>query len=103
MTTRCVVLPGNIYVGGHNRVPMAEPSSKLAEAGYTDPVTILQSGNFIVTADQPDDATGTAAVAASVRQLLAGEFDVHVPCVARGAGRSPRRWRRSSTCSTSPR
>lgn len=88
MTTRCVVLPKGINVGGHNRVPMAELRPKLAEAGYTDPVTILQSGNIIVTADQPDqpgDATGAAAVAASVQQLLADEFDVHVACVARTA------------------
>ena len=91
MTTRCVVLPRGINVGGRNRVPMAELRGKLAEAGYADPVTILQSGNIIVTADQPDqpdqpdDATGAAAVAASVQQLLADEFDVHVPCLARNA------------------
>ncbi|WP_419837728.1 DUF1697 domain-containing protein [Candidatus Poriferisodalis sp.] len=113
MTIRCVVLPRGINVGGHNRVPMAELRLKLADAGYTDPVTILQSGNIIVTAelgseptaklaaeltaelgseptaDEPDDATNanaaTTAVAAAVQQLLADEFDVHVPCVARTA------------------
>ena len=89
MTTRCVVLPKGINVGRHNRVPMAELRPKLADAGYADPVTILQSGNIIVTADQPDNATGpaavAAAVAASVQQLLADEFDVHVACVARTA------------------
>lgn len=88
MTARCVVLPKGINVGGHNRVPMAELRPKLAAAGYTDPVTILQSGNIIVTAyqpGQPDEATVAAAVAASVQQLLADEFDVHVPCVARTA------------------
>lgn len=71
---------------------MAELRPKLAVAGYADPVTILQSGNIIVTAgltsepaaDQPDDAAA-AAVAATVQQLLADEFDVHVPCVARTA------------------
>ena len=96
--TRCVVFPRGINVGGHNRVPMAELRPKLAEAGYTDPVTILQSGNIIVTAgltseptaDQPDDAACAAAAAAAtaaaaVQQLLADEFDVHVPCVARTA------------------
>lgn len=85
MTSRCVALPRGINVGGRNRVPMAELRGKLAEAGYADPVTILQSGNIIVTADQPDDAAGAAAVAASVQQLLADEFDVHVPCAARTA------------------
>ena len=113
MTVRCVVLPRGINVGGHNRVPMAELRLKLAGAGYADPVTILQSGNIIITAelgseptaklaaelaseptaeptaDQPDDAANanaaTTAVAAAVQQLLADEFDVHVPCVARTA------------------
>ncbi len=93
MATRCVVLPRGINVGGHNRVPMAELRPKLAEAGYADPVTILQSGNIIVTADtaaershQLGAAAGTAAtVAAAVGQLLADEFDVHVPCAARTA------------------
>jgi len=88
VSTRCVVLPRGINVGGHNRVPMAELRPKLAEAGYADPVTILQSGNIIVTAeltaDQPDQPSATA-VAAAVQQLLAGEFDVHVPCAARTA------------------
>ena len=93
MSARCVVLPRGINVGGHNRVPMAELRPKLVDAGYADPVTILQSGNIIVTADQPDqpdqpgDATGAAAVAASVQQLLADEFDVQVPCVARTAAK----------------
>ncbi len=106
MTIRCVVLPRGINVGGHNRVPMAELRPKLAKAGYADPVTILQSGNIIVTAelaseptakltaeptaDQPADAaaapaTVAATAAATVQQLLADEFDVHVPCVARTA------------------
>ncbi|MDE0498406.1 MAG: DUF1697 domain-containing protein [Acidimicrobiaceae bacterium] len=91
MSTRCVVLPRGINVGGHNRVPMAELRPKLAEAGYGDPVTILQSGNIIVTAeiaaDEPDqpDQPNADSVAAAVRQLLADEFDVHVPCAARTA------------------
>ncbi len=141
MTIRCVVLPRGINVGGHNRVPMAELRLKLAGAGYTDPITILQSGNIIVTAelgseptaelgseptaelgseptaefgseptaelaaelaseptakltaeptaDEPDDAANAnaaaATTAAAVQRLLADEFDVHVPCVARTA------------------
>lgn len=94
MATRCVVFPRGINVGKHNRVPMAELRPKLAAAGYTEPVTILQSGNIIVTANQPANAdtvdrpagsTGAGAVAAAVQQLLADEFDVHVPCAARTA------------------
>lgn len=85
MTARCVVLPKGINVGGHNRVPMAELRPKLAEAGYADPVTILQSGNIVVTAEIAPDQPNADSVAAAVRQLLADEFDVHVPCAARTA------------------
>ena len=94
MATRCVVFPRGINVGKHNRVPMAELRPKLAAAGYIDPVTILQSGNIIVTANQPANAdtvdrpagsASAAATAAAIQQLLADEFDVHVPCAARTA------------------
>lgn len=67
---------------------MAELRPKLAEAGYADPVTILQSGNIIVTAEitaNRPNRPSAAVVAAAVRQLLADEFDVHVPCAARTA------------------
>ena len=67
---------------------MAELRPKLAEAGYGDPVTILQSGNIIVTAEittgQPNQP-GTATVAVAVQQLLADEFDVRMHCAARTA------------------
>ena len=81
MTERYVVLPRGINVGTRNRVPMATLRSKLADAGYSDVATVLQSGNVIVSteSDRPD------VVADAMQRLLSDEFDVNVPCVVRTA------------------
>ena len=81
MSGRYLVMPRGINVGTRNRVPMAELRSKLVEAGHSDPVTILQSGNVITTSDCAD----AAALASSMEQLLAEEFGVNVRCLARTA------------------
>ena len=81
MSGRYLVMPRGINVGTRNRVPMAELRSKLTEAGHSDPVTILQSGNVIITSDCAD----AAALASSIEQLLAAEFGVNVPCLTRTA------------------
>ena len=82
MSGRYLVMPRGINVGTRNRVPMAELRSMLAEAGHSDPVTILQSGNVVLTSTCAD----AASLASSVEKLLADEFGVNVPCVARTAG-----------------
>ena len=53
----------------------------MADAGYSDVVTVLASGNLILSAesDRPD------SIAGAIRRLLSDEFDVNVPCVARTA------------------
>ena len=81
MTERYLVMPRGINVGSRNRVPMAELRSKLADEGYTDVATVLQSGNVIVSAasDRPDE------VASAMQRLLSDEFGVKVPCVVRTA------------------
>ena len=63
-------------------MPMAGLRAKLADLGFTDVSTVLQSGNVIVSTDlkRPDE------IADSVRLLLREEFDVDVPCVVRTAG-----------------
>ena len=81
MSGRYLVMPRGINVGARNRVPMAELRSKLTEAGYVDPVTVLQSGNVIFTSDCAD----AARLSSSVERLLADEFGVNVPCLARTA------------------
>ena len=59
--------------------PKAALRSKLADAGYSDVATVLQSGNVIVSieSDRPD------VVADAMQRLLSDEFDVNVPCVVR--------------------
>ena len=81
MTERYLVMPRGINVGIRNRVPMAELKSKLADEGYSDVATVLQSGNVIVSteSDRPDEVAG------AMQRLLSDEFDVNVPCVVRTA------------------
>ena len=81
MTERYLVMLRGINVGTRNRVPMAELRSKLADKGYTDVATVLQSGNVIVSteSDRPE------GVAGAVQRLLSDVFDVNVPCVVRKA------------------
>lgn len=81
MTERYLVMPRGINVGTRNRVPMAELRSRLTGEGYSDVVTVLQSGNVIVTAEpeEPDE------IAAAMQRLLSDTFDVNVPCVVRSA------------------
>ena len=81
MATRYLVMPRGINVGTRNRVPMAALRSKLADVGYSDVATVLQSGNVIVSSasDRPDE------VARAIQRLLSNEFAVNVPCVVRTA------------------
>ena len=81
MTVRYLVMPRGINVGTRNRVPMSELKSKLADEGYSDVATVLQSGNVIVSSasNRPDE------VADAMQRLLSDEFAVNVPCVVRTA------------------
>jgi uncharacterized protein (DUF1697 family) len=74
-----------INVGGHNRVAMADLRSLVADLGYAEPSTYLQSGNLVFR------GRGRAeSVAQVIEEGLAREFGVSAPVVAR-SGRS---WRR---------
>ena len=81
MTVRYLVMPRGINVGTRNRVPMADLRSKLADEGYSDVATVLQSGNVIVSSEtvRPDEVAG------AMQRLLCEEFAVNVPCVVRTA------------------
>ena len=81
MTERYLVMPRGINVGTRNRVPMAQLRSTLADAGYSDVATVLQSGNLIVSTESaiPDEVAG------AMQRLLSDEFEVDVPCVVRTA------------------
>ena len=81
MTERYLVLPRGINVGRGNRVPMAQLRSMLADQGYTDVATVLQSGNVIVTTR----SKGPREVADAIERLLSKGFDVNVRCMVRTA------------------
>ena len=80
-TERYLVMPRGINVGARNRVPMAELRSKLTRVGYSDVVTVQQSGNVIVStqSDRPEE------IADAMQRILCDEFDVNVPCIVRTA------------------
>ena len=60
---------------------MAELRSKLADEGYSDVATVLQSGNVIVSTE----SDRLNVVADAMQRLLSDEFDVNVACVVRTA------------------
>jgi uncharacterized protein (DUF1697 family) len=73
-----VALLRGINLGPSRRVAMADLRALLAEAGYGDVRTLLQSGNVVLS--------GTAkpeAVAAALETLLAERFGMDIPVVVR--------------------
>ena len=81
MTERYLVMPRGINVGTRHRVPMAELRTVLAEQGYSDVATVLQSGNVIVSTASDDPG----AVAGAMQRVAQREFDVNVFCFVRTA------------------
>jgi uncharacterized protein (DUF1697 family) len=79
---RWIVLLRGVNVGGGNKLPMAELRASLADAGFTDIVTHIQSGNVVL-----DDPHGDPepAVADRVRRVLSDRHDLAVPVVVRPA------------------
>lgn len=79
MTERCALLLRAVNVSGANRVPMAELRALLSgRGGLRNVATYIASGNIIC--DAPDDL---AVACASVRALVADEFGVDTPVIAR--------------------
>ena len=73
MSTRVALIRG-INVGRNKRVAMADLRALLADLGYTDVRTLLQSGNAVFTV--PGSAGGTAAVAATIERALTDQLSV---------------------------
>ena len=69
MTTWIVLLRG-VNVGGRNRLPMAALRELLAEVGFENVRTYIQSGNIVV--DSADGDRGS--VARSIRDAIEGRF-----------------------------
>ena len=69
MTTWIVLLRG-VNVGGHRKLPMAALRELLAEVGFENVRTYIQSGNIVL--DSPDGDRDS--VANSVRDAIEGHF-----------------------------
>ncbi|MGC0418971.1 uncharacterized protein (DUF1697 family) [Embleya sp. AB8] len=77
--TKYVALLRGINVGGHRKVPMADLRRVLAELGYTEVRTLLQSGNAVFeAADRP-----TVDLVAEIEAGLAAEFGFAVDVMVR--------------------
>ncbi len=77
MSTQVALLRG-INVGSHNRIPMAELRGLLAELGYPDARTLVQSGNIVLSAELAPDE-----LAAELERSIADRFGVQTPVVVR--------------------
>jgi uncharacterized protein (DUF1697 family) len=77
MTAQIALLRG-INVGSHNRIPMADLRSLLAELGYPDARTLVQSGNVVLSAESASDG-----LAVELERAITGRFGVQTPVVVR--------------------
>jgi uncharacterized protein (DUF1697 family) len=68
-----------INVGGRRKVAMPQLRAALAEAGFQDVRTYVNSGNVVARSDHTDPAE----VAAAVRRVIAERFDLDVPVMVR--------------------
>jgi uncharacterized protein (DUF1697 family) len=66
---RYAALLRGINVGGHKKVPMAGLRTLLSDLGYTDVATHLQSGNAVISSEQPAAALEHDIAAAIEDQL----------------------------------
>lgn len=77
MASQIALLRG-INVGSHNRIPMADLRALLADIGYPDARTLVQSGNIVLSAElQPNE------LATELERVIADKFGVQTPVVVR--------------------
>src|SRR5579875_1821727 len=69
-----------INLGPARRVPMPELRALLAGAGYTDVATYVQSGNIVLSGDEPLEQLEPAVAA-----LIEDHFGFEVPVIGRSA------------------
>lgn len=83
--TAFVALLRGVNVGGHRRVPSPDLRAVAEEAGFTEVVTLLNSGNVVFAAPgtSPDDAPRVAAaISAGLLARLGLEVDTVAVSVA---------------------
>lgn len=78
MGTYIALLKG-INVGGNRKVPMADLRQVVADAGFGDVRTYIQSGNVVCTSSR----RSSAAVAAELERVIGAAFGFDVPVVVR--------------------
>jgi uncharacterized protein (DUF1697 family) len=76
--TRIVLLLRGINLGATRRVSMPELRKLLAEAGYEDVSTLLQSGNIVLSSTKKPQT-----VARAIEKLIAERFGFDVDVIAR--------------------
>jgi uncharacterized protein (DUF1697 family) len=76
---RYIALLRGINVGGHKKVPMADLRAALADAGFEDVKTYVQSGNVALTAKE----RSPAKVGRRVEQAIEKAFGFDVAVVVR--------------------
>ncbi len=79
--TRYVAFLRGINVGGKQKIAMAELRAMLADLGFTDVATLLQSGNAVFTGKDDDEAS----VVRTLDAQLQATFDMPVRTVVRTA------------------
>ena len=76
--TRHIVLLRGINVGSRNRIAMAKLREALADAGFEDARTYLQSGNVVLSSDASPDA-----VARKCKRQIKEAFGLEIDVVVR--------------------
>jgi uncharacterized protein (DUF1697 family) len=77
LTTQVLLLRG-INLGPNNRIAMPALREALTSEGFADVRTYVQSGNVVLSSDEPPDE-----LADSIRALIARNFDLAIPVVVR--------------------
>jgi uncharacterized protein (DUF1697 family) len=75
---RLIVLLRGVNVGRHNRIAMAELRGALAEAGFEDVRTYLQSGNVVLST-----GAAPARVAEKCERVIASRFGFEISVIVR--------------------
>jgi len=75
---RQVALLRGINIGSRNRIAMPALREALAEAGYEDVETYVQSGNVVLSASEKP-----AALERSLERLIEQRFELAIPVVVR--------------------
>lgn len=75
--TKYIALLRGINVGGHHKVPMAELKTKMAQWGYQNVITLLNSGNIVFESDDSE----LKKVESALQSQLENHFGFAIPAI----------------------